>query len=117
MKTIVAIAALLTAAPSIPQEVQPKWSDGIPPTRFQATGFVPVLFVPPAMIAEACSTVGTPPEGSVVIACTRMVKVDGKDVRIVVMPDPCPFAVQDAYAHVQCHENAHYLSGWQHETR
>lgn len=115
LKWTLAIAALLTAAPSTPQEAQPKWSDATPPARFQATGFVPVLFVPPAMIQQACAPVGGPPEGLVVVACTRMVTVDGKDVRIVVMPDPCAFADVDPFAQVQCHENAHYLSNWRHE--
>jgi hypothetical protein len=114
MRILVAIAALLTAAPTIPQEPQPRWSDGIPPARFQATGFVPVLFVPPAMIAELCGPV---PENMIALACTRPFTIKHKTVRVVVMPDPCPFAERDQFAHVQCHENSHYLSNWKHEAQ
>src|SRR5688500_7335329 len=103
MKMIVALAALLTAAPSIPQEPA-KWSSATPPLKYQRAGFVPVMFVAPELIQQACSPVGTPPEGLTVIACTRWVLVDKKPVRIVVMPDPCAIADVDAYAAVQCHE-------------
>lgn len=118
MKHYVALAALLCAAPSTPQAttLQPKWSSAIPPVKYQRTGLVPVVFVPPEMIRDACSAVGEPPTGSVIVACTRWVEVDGQLVRIVVMPTACAVAEVDPYAAVMCHEQSHYLANWKHET-
>jgi uncharacterized membrane protein len=117
MRILVALAALLTAAPAIPQEAPPpRWTDATPPVKYQRTGFVPVFFVPPHMVQAACSPVGQPPAGLTVVACTRWIEVDGKQVRIVVMPDPCAFAAVDPFAAVQCHENSHFLANRKHET-
>lgn len=110
MKSALALLPLLLlgAAPEGP--AQPQWSDAIPPARWQATGLVPVLFVPVGYVEQACGI--TPPEGRVIVACTRYVG----EHRIVIMPDPCVVADLEYYAAVQCHENSHLLSGWRHET-
>lgn len=74
------------------------------------------MFVHPDDIPIACLPVGRVPAGMHVIACTRRVEVNGQTLLVVVMPNPCAYATWDPYAQVQCHENAHYLSGWKHET-
>lgn len=120
MKGLLALAAALVATPvapaADPAPEQPKWTDATPPVRWQRTGIVLVAFIPPADIPAACAGVGDPPAGVRIIACTRPVEVDGREIAIVVMPDPCVVADLDRYAQVQCHENAHYLTGWRHET-
>lgn len=110
MKSLAALAAaVLLAAPSEP----PRWSNAIPPERFQRTGLVPVLFIPQPGIAGACGGAGEPPEGLVIVACTVTLE---SGARLVVMPDPCPFAEADYYARIMCHEaSGHYLSNWSHE--
>lgn len=111
-------ATCFLAAPAASTEPdKPQWSDATPPARFQRVGLVPVVFVHPGDIAAACTpATGKPPAGLVVVACTRAIKVQGQPITVVIMPDPCAFASIDEYAQVQCHENAHYLAGWQHET-
>lgn len=106
MKYVVALAALLCAAPSVPQ-------DHMPPARFQGHGLVPVLYVPAEMVERVCGM--TPPEGKHIVACVRSVEVEGRKVFIAVQPDPCPRAAIDYYALIACHENAHFLKGWKHE--
>ena len=115
MKCLFALAsAVALAGPSLPDP--PRWSDATPPARWQRVGLVPVIFVHPDDIPAACLPVGEPPTGMHVIACTRRIEVKGQILAVVVMPNPCAFAHVDPYAQVQCHENAHYLAGWQHET-
>lgn len=116
MKWVVALAALLCAAPSAPKEAAPKWSGETPPARFQRTGLVPVVFVPPHQIARACAPVGEVPDDLVIVACTRNVQIGARVLRVVVMPDPCAAADVDPYAQIMCHEVAHLLGGWRHET-
>jgi hypothetical protein len=114
MKSLIAVAALLLAAPSALADepiAQPKWSSATPPPRWQRVGLVPVLFVNPADIPIFCSPIGTPPKGSYIVACTAQVQGHW----VVVMPNPCVIANVDWYAQVQCHETAHLLGGWRHE--
>lgn len=117
MKTLLATIPLFLLGATTPQEaITPSpWSSAIPPVRYQGVGAVPVVFVPSAEIATACAPVGEPPEGMVIIACTRTIAVNGQLMVVVVMPDPCEIAELDYYAAIQCHENAHYLTGWGHE--
>lgn len=114
MKSALALAALAAAAS--PSPGPPKWTDATPPSRFQRTGMVPVLFVPSDRIAEVCATVGTPPKGVRIIACHIALEIGSNTAWVVVMPNPCEFAEWDPYARIQCHENAHHLSRWGHET-
>lgn len=110
MKSLLALAAAtMLAAPAAPPP--PKWSDAIPPAEYQGLGLVPVLYVEPWEIKDACSAVGTPPEGLVIVACTITLK-DGQ--KLIILPDPCDFG-DGWFAGVACHENAHALKNWNHE--
>lgn len=109
MKYLVALAALLCAAPVSPQEA----ASHMPPLRFQGVGMVPVLYVPAEMVERVCGM--KPAEGKRIVACVRSVEVEGRTVHIVVQPDPCPRGSVDYYALIACHENAHFLKGWKHE--
>jgi hypothetical protein len=107
MKWIVAIAALLTAAPTTPQEPigqGTRWFDGNPPARFDGTGAVIVV-----MVNDVGPYCGDAPEGLRVIACTVHTKAG---TPIIIMPSPKPYnEVGDEYAHILNHELAH-AQGW-----
>lgn len=107
MKSAAALAAaVMLAAPSEP----PKWSNAIPPTRFNSEGVAVVVFLEPSAIGDACSSVGTPPPGLTIKACT----LASKEGAITVMPHPIYWAHDEYYARLMAHELAH-LNGWMHE--
>lgn len=109
MKTWVAFAALLTAAPSIPQDTSGNYnspiSSAFPPPRFHAAEVgLPVLFVND--VTRFC---GGAPEGYRVMACVRRAP-NGQSV--MVLPNPCSAEFRfQSYAHLSCHEKAH-AAGW-----
>ena len=105
-KAIAAIAVAILCVSATASEG--RWSNSIPPERFQKTGVVAVAFIPPELIAEACG-IKDVPEGKVVVACTRRFK---KGAPIIFMPNPCLVAEVDYYARIACHENAHAIGGW-----
>lgn len=105
MKWIVALAALLTAAPAVPQTHNTAISTAFPPPRFHAGQTVSLTF----LLNDVTPICGEAPEGYRIIACVRTLK-DG--TRIMAMPNPCnPAFMGESYAHIACHEAAH-LKGW-----
>lgn len=70
-----------------------------PPHRFQTTGTV--LLRTTHVISDVCTAEDA-------LACSAGT--------VVVMPDPC-FYRGETYADLLCHEMAHALKGWRHETR
>ena len=115
MKALCCLAAALLASPAVPQTVQTpvatgpgtRFYDGPPPARFIREGIVPVLFVDPARLAEACGA--KVPPGLALVACTRMTK---SGVKVVIMPHPAVAMKTDYYALVLAHELAHALANW-----
>lgn len=109
-KILAALAALSLLGAAQPVATGPgtPYYDGIPPVKYQRTGFAIVLFVPPALINQACGATDMPP-GLTLLACTRRLKAGPK---VTIMPDPCAFATTSEYARILCHENAHALGGW-----
>ena len=113
MLKYVALAALLTAAPSIPQDTprdtshnyNSRVSSAFPPPRFHAAEVgLPVLFV-----NDVTPLCGGAPPGYRVMACVRTMKGGG---RVMILPNPCSaeYAFQ-SYSHLVCHEKAHAV-GW-----
>ena len=113
MRWIVAIAALLTAAPSIPQDTprdtsnnhNSRISSAFPPPRFHAVEVgLPVLFV-----NDVTPLCGGAPEGYRVLACVRTLPSGQK---VMILPQPCsPEYAFERYSHLVCHEVAH-AAGW-----
>ena len=109
MKTLLAIAALLSigaATPPIPPDAPPGstyTSDAWPPARYQGDGVAVVIFV--ADVEPYCGHAEPPLR---IIACTRQTK-DGTP--IVVLPNPNLAPKDDAYARIAAHELGH-VSGW-----
>jgi hypothetical protein len=123
MKTLLAIAALLSigaAAParspvpatatrtdlycvSIPFDQLPAGatceSGAMPPDRFTGDATATISFV--RDIDAAC---GIPPEGKHWGGCTRK--------GIIYISPPCPIGLTDDYARRLCHELAHLRFGW-----
>jgi hypothetical protein len=107
MKALLALAALLTAAPTTPVEtgLGTPYYAGNPPIRYNREGAALILFV--ADVAPFC---GIAPEGLTVIACTRSTK---EGVPVIIMPHPAIYGVAgDYYARIMAHELAHDLGGW-----
>lgn len=96
----------LWAAEPLKTGLGTRYYDGPPPVRFIKEGFVPVLFVAPGRINEACGLEN--PDGLTLVACARMTK---GGVKVVIMPHPCA-AMIESYALVLCHETAHAIGGW-----
>ena len=103
-----AVVSIFLSGPVAPVQTGPgtRYFDGPPPIRFVREGLVPVLFVAPARLAEACA-VKIPP-GIVLMACARTTK-DG--LRVVIMPHPAAFMGSDPYAQIMAHELGH-VAGW-----
>lgn len=106
MKTLLAIAALLSigaATPPIPPNVTNGTyvSSGTPPVRFQGEAVEVVIYVND--VAPYC---GTAPKGYTILACTSM----KNETPITVLPNPCAFN-DEFFAHLACHEKGHAL-GW-----
>lgn len=107
MRYLVAIAALLTAAPSTSVETGPgtPYFDGMPPARYD--GNVAAIVVMVDDVAPYCGP--PPPEGLQIVACARRLK-DGSP--IIFAPNPRPYAeAGDRYAQIMLHEGAH-VAGW-----
>ena len=106
----VAMMALL-GAPSPAEVIKTgpgtRYYDGAPPARFIKQGIVPVMFVNPALINEACGIGNLP--GLTLLACTRRTK---EGVAVVIMPHPAAFMDSNGYALVLAHEIAHANGGW-----
>lgn len=107
MKHLVAIAALLTAAPSIPQEATgqgTRWFGGNPPARYDGTGAAILILT--NNIRAFC---GDAPEGLHIVACVR--RTEG-GTPLLFMPSPREAALAgDPYAQILWHEAAH-IAGW-----
>jgi hypothetical protein len=106
MRYLVALAALLTAAPSTPIETGPgtRYFDGMPPARYDGTGAAIVV-----MVNDVATYCGEAPQGLTIIACTR--RTEG-GAPIIFMPNPSEAAAQgDFYARILAHELAH-AQGW-----
>src|SRR6478736_984492 len=102
MKALLALAALLTAAPSTPVATGPgtPYYDGLPPERFFHEGAAIVLFV--GDVSPYC---GYAPPGLTTIACT--IETD-KGTPVIIMPHPITLGRQgDFYARVLAHELSH----------
>lgn len=105
MRKIVALAALLCAAPLV-AALQ------MPPARWQGTGEMILRVVAEADIAAACAPL-KPSPGNRIVAC-KGTAADGRPV--ITIPDPCPLAEHEWTARVLCHEVAHATTFWNHET-
>lgn len=106
MKWIVALAALLTAAPSVPQEVatgpNTPYFTGLPPAEFQSDNAQVVVFT--STVTRFC---GEAPEGIRIIACSRTVN----KTPVLFLPNPCLAGQTEYYARIACHELGH-RNGW-----
>lgn len=95
----VTIAAVLCAAPASGN----RWSDAIPPERFQSDNIATVIMV--RDVRAFCRT--DVPDGYRILACT--VSMGGR--KVIVMPNPCLLARTEWFARIQCHELSH-VNGW-----
>lgn len=111
-KSLAAVAMMgLLGAPT-PADVKPatgpgtRYYDGPPPIRFIKEQFVPVLFIHPSRMNEACGMPNM--QGMVLVACARPTR-DG--IKVVIMPHPALSMHDNPYALVLAHELAH-TAGW-----
>ena len=83
-----------------------RYYSGLPPVRFVKGGLVPVLFVHPDQLYEAC---GAPKvEGLELKGCARMMKTGQK---AIIIPHPC-LSLDGQYTVILCHETAHAIASW-----
>ena len=101
MKRLIALAALLCAAPIAAQNNTPT-STSRPPERFQGDGVAVVFFV--SDVSKFCGPV---PEGYTVLGC---LKRTAAGTPIMILPNPCKFRTE-VFAYIACHEKGH-SSGW-----
>jgi hypothetical protein len=78
------------------------YSDGMPPVRFQGGAKVSVQFATQVDINDQC---GIAPCKMVTLACTKA------NNGPLILPNPCSYGANDAYAKLVCHELAH-RNGW-----
>lgn len=101
---LVALAAVLTAAPSEPvvTGLGTRFFDGPPPARYIKEGFYNLLLVNPAQLNDAC---GVPnPPGLTLRGCTRTTKAGD---RVVILP----LSASPYNWFVLIHETGH-VNGW-----
>lgn len=112
MKPFVALAALLTAAPTLPQDApvdtsqsyNTPYSSAMPPIRYRGESAAITLFV-----YDVSGYCGEAPEGFTTLGCRRRLKT-GEPV--IILPHPCPAAeAGEFYALIACHEVGH-VNGW-----
>ena len=88
-------------------------TDAWPPVRFQGDNTATIAYVDPTLIDMLC---GKAPNGWKTQACTTG--------NVTILPNPCTFPHDDAFAKLACHESAHLprannvgdpLPGWPRE--
>ena len=104
MKWIVALAALLCAAPTTPQETGPgtPFFAGMPPVKYQANNAQVVVFT--SDLRQFC---GAPEPGMVILGCARKMG----NTPVLFLPNPCLLGDREFYARIACHELGH-RNGW-----
>ena len=85
----------ILASPALGQR-QSLIDDERPPVRFTGDNATTVAFVNSSLIDRLC---GMAPLGFKTLACTGE--------RVMVLPNPCAYPDEDAYAHLACHELGH----------
>jgi hypothetical protein len=106
MNRAIVIAALLTMSAPANASIAEHQLDGVmiqvPPLRFQGNGTF-LLRTTDLALAVCDGTLS-----SEAVGCAAG--------SVVIMPNPCDFPRQ-SYAALLCHEKAHAVSGWRHESK
>ena len=99
-----AVVSIFLSGPVAPVQTGPgtRYFDGPPPIRFVRETAVPVFFIHPDRMMDACGLDKAPP-GVRLIACVRRTNTGQA---IMMLPHPC-LSADEQYALIVCHETAH----------